>query len=91
MKKIFIGTEITVEQIADSVRSNLSDKDIVKLAMNFGEGGDCTYELLLLEKIVKVLLKVYPPKTIESEQEENLKRLMLGLEELLPLIKKEIT
>lgn len=89
MKKVFFGVDISVQQISDCVRESLSDKEMCDLALDFGEGGDCSYELLLLEEISKMLLKVYPPETIESDQEENLKKLMLGLEKLLPLIKKE--
>ena len=88
-KQIFIGSNVSTEQIADSVRVSLSDKEMCSLAISFGENGDGSYELLLLEEIAKLLLEIYPPQEIESEEEQNLKQLMIKLKEILPLIKKE--
>lgn len=89
MKKVYFGVDVPMLQIADCVRASLSEKEMCEVALDFGEGGDCSYELLLLEKISEMLLKVYPPETIESDQEENLKKLMMGLKKLLPSVKKE--
>ncbi len=39
--------------------SEKTDKQKAKTAIKFGENGDCTYELILLKEIAKVLIGCY--------------------------------
>jgi len=86
-KKILTGAvSLNTEDIKDLLvnslmNGTLTENELADFVVSLGEDGDLTYELILLEKIVNLVLKSYPLKSI-SDEDMEFKKLIIKLTEI---------
>jgi len=69
MAKIEIISDVDVKHIVSAVFHQMEDKEKVRLAIDFGDNGDLSYELLLLQELTKLIPKVYPLKDMQKDDD----------------------
>jgi len=67
--KLQIVSVIDTKDLALQLSHEITDEQKVKLALDFGDGGDLTYELRLLQELTKLIPKIYPLKSISKDDE----------------------
>jgi len=84
--EIQINSKVDIEELEISIRSQLNEKEMAKLAINLGIDGDLTYELVLLKELCDIVSETYPVKEFDELMTPITEKLL----ELKPLLTKAL-
>jgi hypothetical protein len=88
MKKLIITSLVDKNELVENIINQLTDEEKSELAIDFGNGGDYTYELILLKKLIGEILSGYSLKSLSKDEDLEFVKLIEKLTEISPIVNK---